>query len=137
MHPPRMYVTTLLLLLALMALTVWASMWHIGDLQLGPITIHGTIIKNVVALSIAMLKASLVLAFFMGIKFATKLTKLWAGAGFVAFMMLFLALGDYGTRKYEPTPRWTGDPGSALMRSVNEARTSEESRSLEPGGRGR
>jgi cytochrome c oxidase subunit 4 len=134
-HPPMLYVKTLLGLVALMILTVWASFWHFPDFSLGFVTVHGTMINNIIAMAIAIAKALLVLMFFMGLKYATKLTKLWAVAGFVGFALMFLVFGDYSTRKYEPTPRWNNDPGSALQRSVHESRTDEDFRKLDHPGR--
>jgi cytochrome c oxidase subunit 4 len=132
-HKPILYVKTLVALVVLMILTVVFAQVHFPDL--GPI--KGTMINNFVAMAIAVTKALLVLSFFMGVIYSTKLTKLWAVAGFVGFALLFLALGDYSTRVYEPTARWTNDPGSAMMRSIKESREDEQFRKLEPGERGK
>lgn len=134
-HQPILYIKTLLALVVLMFLTVALAQVPFPDLHLGSLTIHGTMFNNLVAMAIAATKATLVILFFMGVKYATKLSKLWAVAGFVGFALMFLALGDYSTRVYEPTPRWTGDPGSAMMRSVKEARQDELSRKYPPTGR--
>ena len=125
-HPPALYIKTLLGLLTLMILTVIFGQIPFWDIKLGNFVIHGTMLNNFVAMAIAVAKALLVISFFMGFKYATKLTKMWAVAGFVGFSLMFLALGDYSTRRYEPTPRWTADPGSSMRRSVKEARTSED-----------
>ena len=131
-HPPFLYIKTLGALLVLMLLTIGVAEIHIPDLHLGGFTIHGTLINNIVAMAIAVTKALLVLMFFMGLKFATKLTKLWAVSGFVGFILMFLMFGDYSTRKYEPINRWTEDPGSAMMRTPSESRLHEE-KEVQPG----
>lgn len=134
-HKPSLYLSTLLKLVVLMVLTVILAQVPFPDLNLGVLTIHGTIFNNVVAMTIAVLKALLVLSFFMGFKYATRLTRLWAMAGFIGFSLMFLTLGDYSTRRYEPTPRWSADPGSSLQRSVHESREKPEFRSIEHTGR--
>ncbi|MFI5386530.1 MAG: cytochrome C oxidase subunit IV family protein [Fimbriimonadales bacterium] len=129
-HHPWIYVRTLVLLVILMIATVICAQIHFADV--GPI--HGTMINNLIAMAIAVSKALLVISFFMGVIYSTKLTKLWAGAGFVGFVLLFLALGDYSTRAYEPTPRWA-DPGSSMRRSVPEARKDAGNQQYERTGR--
>jgi cytochrome c oxidase subunit 4 len=55
----------------------------------------------VVALLIAIAKASLVILFFMHVKFSSKLTKLWVVVGFVWLgIMLSITLTDYFTRAW-------------------------------------
>jgi cytochrome c oxidase subunit 4 len=59
-----------------------------------------------VALLIAVTKASLVVMFFMGVKWNTPLTKVVAVSGFVWLMILFgLGMNDYLSRA------WLGVPG--------------------------
>jgi len=106
------YVKTLLALVALMALTVWASFIQIP--AIGPIS--GTVANQVVALAIALVKAFLVVTIFMGVKFGTKLIKLWASLGFIWVLLIFTILGDYTTRHFEPAPSWDGKADSALPR---------------------
>lgn len=134
-HKTSMYVKTVVALIILMALTVILAQVPFPDVNFGLFTLHGTMINNLIAMAIATAKALLVINFFMGIRYATKLSRLWALAGFAGFALMFLMYGDYATRKYEPTPRWSGDPGSAMQRSVHESRESEDFRKLE-GNRG-
>jgi cytochrome c oxidase subunit IV len=55
----------------------------------------------VVALIIAGIKASLVIFFFMHVKFSSKLTKLWVAIGFIWLaLMLAITLTDYFTRDW-------------------------------------
>jgi len=59
-----------------------------------------------VALAIAMFKASIVILFFMHVKYSTKLTKMIVGAGFFwLILLLFLTMADIWTRT------WMGVPG--------------------------
>jgi len=59
-----------------------------------------------IALGIAMVKASLVILFFMGVRHNTPLTKVVAASGFVWLIILFgMTMGDYLTRS------WLGFPG--------------------------
>ena len=59
-----------------------------------------------VALAIAGFKATLVILFFMGVKYNTPLTKVVAASGFLWLIILFgITMGDYLTRT------WIGFPG--------------------------
>jgi len=99
---PIVYVGTLFALLILMAATVAVSYVQIP--AIGPFS--GTVVNQTLALIIAVIKALLVIFIFMGVKDGTPLTKLWAGAGFVVFFLMFIIFGDYAMRKYEPAPGW-------------------------------
>ena len=58
------------------------------------------------ALAIAGVKATLVILFFMGVKYNTPLTKVVAASGFLWLIILFgITMGDYLTRT------WIGFPG--------------------------
>ena len=76
-------------LLVLTAATVW-----VATLDLGPLNV-------VVALSIAVLKATLVVLYFMHVRYSSKLTWVFVGAGFfwLAIMVAF-TIGDYATRSW-------------------------------------
>ncbi len=113
--PPRVYVLNLLALLALMAATVAIA----EKVQFPAFWIFsGTFLNSAAAMTIACIKAFLVIMFFMHIKWSTNLTKLYAIAGFVWLSLLFITLGDYMTRQYEPAPGWTGKQESALPRVI-------------------
>jgi cytochrome c oxidase subunit 4 len=59
-----------------------------------------------VALAIALFKASLVILFFMHVKYSTNLTKMIVGAGFFwLILLLFITMSDIWTRD------WMGVPG--------------------------
>src|SRR5215831_2454665 len=84
--PPSVYAKVFVLLVIGMLLTIGAAMVPMGAMN------------NIVAMIIAITKATLVVLFFMQVKYSSRLTWLWAGAGFVWFLLLFITVGDYLTR---------------------------------------
>ncbi|MDP4199584.1 MAG: cytochrome C oxidase subunit IV family protein [Bacteroidota bacterium] len=55
----------------------------------------------VVALLIAGVKATLVIFFFMHVKYSSRLTKLWVAVGFIwLFLMLAITMTDYLSRAW-------------------------------------
>lgn len=99
----------------LMGLTIWASHWDLGSV----------VANNVIAMAIACLKAFLVMWFFMGLKWSTGLTRLWAVAGFVVFSLMFIILFDYGMRSNEEVPGWDKQLETAMPRTVDPKRVHE------------
>jgi cytochrome c oxidase subunit 4 len=86
---PKVYVIILFALMVGTGLTVWASF-----IDLGPW-------NPVIALAIATTKASLVVLFFMGVKYSSKLTKLTVFAGIFMFLILVsMTLADYISRAW-------------------------------------
>ncbi|MGB9408832.1 MAG: cytochrome C oxidase subunit IV family protein [Terracidiphilus sp.] len=86
---PGVYVIILFALLVGTALTVWASF-----LELGPW-------NPIIALAIATTKATLVVLYFMHVKYSTKLTKLTVFAGIFMFLVLIsMTLSDYISRAW-------------------------------------
>ena len=80
---PKIYVAIFLALLVLTTATVAASFIEMG------------IFNPIVALAIAVVKAVLVVLFFMHVKYSTRLTKLTVGAGIFTFLVLIsLTLSD-------------------------------------------
>ncbi len=87
--PPRVYYTIFAILMVCTGLTVW-----IAFLDLGPF-------NAIAALGIAVFKATLVVLFFMHVKYSTRLT--WAvvlGSVFWLGILLALTMGDYLTRAW-------------------------------------
>ena len=83
----RLYVGIFLALLVLTAATVIVANFDLGWAN------------DVVALTIAVVKALLVLTFFMHLRYSTRLTVLTALAGFFWLgILLVLTLNDYFTR---------------------------------------
>ena len=93
------YFLNFLALLVFMALTIWAAKWQTGS----------SLVSNAIAMVIAITKMMLVIMIFMGVKWSTRLTKLWAATGFVWFLLLSIIFGDYFTREWEAVPGW--NPG--------------------------
>lgn len=61
----------------------------------------GGILNTVAALTIAVCKATLVILWFMHVKYSTKLTKLVVAAGFLwLLLMLVLMMMDYSSRTW-------------------------------------
>jgi cytochrome c oxidase subunit 4 len=86
---PGVYVVILFALLIGTALTVWASFIDLGFWN------------PIIALAIATSKATLVVLFFMGVKYSSKLTKLTVFAGIFTFLILIsLTLTDYISRAW-------------------------------------
>ena len=75
---------------ALIVLTVVT--WSVAKIDLGRM-------NAVVALTIAVIKATLVVLYFMHIRYSSRLTWVFVGAGFFWLaIMIALTLGDYMTR---------------------------------------
>jgi cytochrome c oxidase subunit 4 len=98
---PKIYVRVWLTLLIMTGLT-----WYASTIDIGIHTAHGEISFNpTVALLIAFFKASLVVLFFMGIKYTTRLQKVVIGVGiFWLFILLSLTMVDYVSRTLLTSP---------------------------------
>jgi cytochrome c oxidase subunit IV len=87
--PTRVYYVIFGILMICTALTV-----GIAFVDLGPLNV-------IAALAIAVFKATLVVLFFMHVKYSTRLT--WAvvaGSVFWLFILIALTMGDYLTRSW-------------------------------------
>jgi cytochrome c oxidase subunit 4 len=86
---PGVYVVILFALLVGTGLTVWASFIDLG------------VWNPVIALAIATTKATLVVLYFMHVRYSSKLTMLTVGAGIFMFLTLIsLTLADYISRAW-------------------------------------
>lgn len=86
--PIRTYILIFLALMAGTALTVLAAQVHVPE----PF-------DDIVAMTIAVIKATLVVLFFMHVKYSTRLTKLVVVAGFFwLFLMFLFTFSDYLSR---------------------------------------
>ena len=93
--PLKIYFAIFAALMVLTAITVWVAF-----IDLGPM-------NTVVALGIAVTKATLVVLFFMHVKYSSKLTWLVVASGFVFLaIMLAFTMSDIVSRG------WLGTPGS-------------------------
>ena len=87
--PVRTYVAIFVALLVLTAATYVVATFDFGWLN------------TPIALGVAVLKASLVIIYFMGVRYNTPLTKVVVVAGFFWLFILFgLTLNDYLTRDW-------------------------------------
>jgi cytochrome c oxidase subunit 4 len=92
--PVSTYVSVFLTLIVLTWVTAFVATIDLGRLNV------------VVALSIAIFKASLVLLFFMHLKYGTRLTKMIVMSGlYWLVLLLFIVMMDIWTRN------WMGVPG--------------------------
>lgn len=92
-EPIRLYLTIFFALMGLTALTVFAS-----TVDLGPL-------NNLVAMAIALSKATLVVLFFMHVRHSNNLTKATVIAGFFWLIILFaFTFADIDTRGMLPFP---------------------------------
>jgi len=85
--PKRVYYTIFVILMVCTLLTVWVAFLDLG------------VLNTVAALAIAAFKTTLVVLFFMHVKYSTRLT--WAvviGSVFWLGILLALTMGDYLTR---------------------------------------
>lgn len=100
--PKKIYFAIFAALLVLTAITV-----QVAFLDLGPLNAF-------VALAIAVLKATLVILFFMHVKYSSRLTKIVVVSGFVWLLILFaLTMGDYASRNWLPVPKAWEEPAAA------------------------
>ena len=96
---PFIYLAILAALLVFTGLTVWMSFIDLGEWH---IAAGLTLFWNpVVALAIACTKMTLVVLFFMHVKYSTKLTKLTVASGFAVFLVLIgMTMTDYFSRAW-------------------------------------
>lgn len=99
--PVRLYLLVLAALLVLTALTVAASFYDLGGGRL-----HYA--NAAVAITIAVAKATLVVLYFMHVRYSSRLTWVFVGAGvFWLLILIALTLSDVFTRQWIPTaPPW-------------------------------
>lgn len=89
--PLSTYITIFVALMVLTAVTVFAAFVNLGQFN-AP-----------VALAIAIFKATLVILYFMHVKYSSKLTKLTVATGlFFLFILLTETMMDYASRGFLP-----------------------------------
>lgn len=99
--PTRVYYTIFGSLMVLTAITVTVAFINLGPLNLS------------IALGIAITKATLVILFFMHLKYSSRLTKLICGSAFFFLLVLFgLTLSDYLSRGWFTAPGGTTGAGT-------------------------
>jgi cytochrome c oxidase subunit 4 len=97
--PVRTYLVIFAILMVLLFLTV-----AVAFINLGPFNI-------VVAMTIAIVKATLVVLYFMHVKYSSRLTQVYVVAAFLWLGIMFVfTFADYSTREWTPNSRgWTDD----------------------------
>jgi cytochrome c oxidase subunit IV len=93
--PKNLYFAIFGALMALTAMTVGLAYVNLGQFNI------------VVALAVAILKASLVVMFFMHLKYESHLTKVVLGAGVFWLVLLLGIIMDYVTRSWMYMPHLT------------------------------
>lgn len=101
---PRVYVAVFLALIVLTFATVGAARVDLGEPELGGLRVP---LNVIVAIAIAVVKATLVVLFFMHVKYGSRLTQLVVAGAFVFLgILLIVTMSDYWSRG------WLGTPGS-------------------------
>ena len=107
-HGAGRYFVIWAILLAFTGITVWTGYMDLGALNLP------------LAMTIASIKATLVILFFMHVKYSSRLTKMVVGMSFFFLAILFgLTLTDYMSRGWYASPRGTTGAGTQVGISVN------------------
>jgi cytochrome c oxidase subunit 4 len=89
----KTYYWVFALLMALLALTIGAAYIHLGKFNI------------VAALSIAAIKAVIIILYFMHVRYSSQLTWVFVGAGFFWLgILLVLTISDYLTRDWLAIP---------------------------------
>jgi cytochrome c oxidase subunit 4 len=101
--PKSLYYGIFAALMVLTAVTVAVAFVNIGALNFP------------VAISIAITKATLVILFFMHVKYSSRLTKMIVATSFFFLCVLFaLTLTDYLSRGWHSSPRGSGGAGTQV-----------------------
>jgi cytochrome c oxidase subunit 4 len=98
--PMSTYLAIFIALMVLLVITVVAAFLPLGQLNM------------IVAMTIATIKAVLVILYFMHVKFASRLTKVFVAAAFVWLAIMFvLTFADYVSRDWLSNSRgWNDNP---------------------------
>ena len=92
----RIYFAIFGVLMVFTGVTVWVANFDLP----GPL-------NAIVALSIAVFKATLVVLYFMHVRYSSKLTWVFVCAGLIWLLILFaFTLSDYLTRGWVPIATW-------------------------------
>ena len=112
--PKSVYFTIFASLMVLTAITVGVAFVQLGSLNFP------------VAITIAFFKASLVVLFFMHVKYSSKLTKLLVASTFFFLASLFgLTMTDYLSRGWHASPRGTTAAGTQVTIGPPQERVEE------------
>jgi cytochrome c oxidase subunit 4 len=100
--PQKVYILIFVTLILLTLVTVDVAFYDFGWLNL------------YIALTIATCKATIVMLYFMHLRYSERLNWVFVGAGFFwLLLMIALTMGDIFTRGWEPSPpAWTSIGGT-------------------------
>ncbi len=99
--PVKLYVAIFLTLIVLTGVTAYVAFIDLSA-NIGG---HVVNFNPLVALAIAIFKATLVILFFMHVKYSSRLTKIVVGAGvFWLLILLSLTMTDYLSRSLQTAP---------------------------------
>jgi cytochrome c oxidase subunit IV len=91
--PLSVYFKVFAALMVLLVLTLAAAAVDLGPLNLP------------IAMTIAIIKAVLIILYFMHVRYSSQLVWVFAGSAFVWLVIMFvLTMADYGTRGWLPVP---------------------------------
>ena len=100
--PKSTYYLIFFLLMVLTAITVAVAFVNLGSLNFP------------IAIAVAITKATLVVLFFMHVKYSSRMTKMVVGlAVFFLLVMLGLTMTDYATRDWFASPRGSSGAGTS------------------------
>ena len=106
--PKSVYYSIFAALMVLTALTVFAAFVNLG------------VFNFPVALAIAVIKSTLVILFFMHVKYSSRLTKMVVAMSFFFLAIMFgLTLTDYMSRGWYTSPRGSTGAGTQVGISAN------------------
>lgn len=98
--PLSMYFKVFAALMVLLVVTLAAAAVDFGHIN--P-RLH--FVNIVIAVGIAVIKAVLIILYFMHVRFSSKMTWVFAGAAFVFVLIMFgMTFSDYATRGWLPMP---------------------------------
>ncbi|MFQ5737671.1 MAG: cytochrome C oxidase subunit IV family protein [Acidobacteriota bacterium] len=90
----KLYVAIFACLIALTTLTVWVAFIDLG------------LLNTIAALSIAVIKATLVVLYFMHVRYGNRLTWVFVSAGLIwLVILLVLLMSDYASRSWQSAPQ--------------------------------
>lgn len=104
---PSTYIKTFGMLTILMIATIAAA-----QIPFPHEAAWASYLANGIALTIAVVKATLVMLNFMGVRYTTRLAQMFAVMGFLWVTLMGITFCDYLTRHFEPNPGWEKVPPS-------------------------
>lgn len=125
--------TTFIWLALLMGLTIAAARAPLPDGLTGFLesSATGPWITNILAMAIAVAKATFVIMIFMGLKGASTLSKYMAAIGVFCFGLMFMMMFDYSYRQNEPVGGWEWEGTTSMQRSNEDGHADDRFNSWE------